>query len=150
MGLPTSLICTGYVRIWAKPVSFKDYRGKQRISNDWKQILFVWLQSMEHCWTRGGHSFILPRLMVYKLNLGQCSGKEEKNVPFLFNLCRISFQPPGVKTVDMVTPLVCDRIFGEKGVYSKPQNGTWNEDRREDQDWIIKWYECKKQHIWET
>lgn len=67
--------------------------------------------------------------MVYKFNLGQFSGKEEKNVAFLSNLCRISFQPPGVKTVDMVTPLVCDRMFGEKGVYSKPQNGT--EKRRQ-------------------
>lgn len=72
--------------------------------------------------------------MVYKFNFVQFSGKEEKNVAFLSNLCRISFQPPGVKMVDMVTPLVCDRKFGEKGVYLKPQNGTENEDRRKDQD----------------
>ncbi|CAN0153434.1 unnamed protein product, partial [Bubo scandiacus] len=46
----------------------------------------------------------------------------------------ISFQPPGLKTVNMVTPLVCDRMFGEKRVYLKTQNGTENEDRLEDQD----------------
>lgn len=88
--------------------------------------------------------------MVYKFNLGQFSGKEEKNVAFLSNLCRISFQPPGVKTVDMVTPLVCDRMFGEKGVYSKPQNGT----EKKKTDWKIRTellsdMNTKKQHIWE-
>lgn len=36
--------------------------------------------------------------------------------------------------VDMVTPLVCDRMFEEKGMYLKPQNGTENKDRLEDQD----------------
>lgn len=87
--------------------------------------------------------------MVYKFNLGQFSGKEEKNVAFLSNLCRISFQPPGVKTVDMVTPLVCDRMFGEKECIWNPKMGQKKEDRLEDQDWIIKWYEYKKQHIWE-
>lgn len=87
--------------------------------------------------------------MVYKFNLGQFSWKEKKNVAFLSNLCRISFQPPGVKMVDIVTSLVCDRMFEEKGLYLKLQNGTENKDRLEDQDWIIKWHECKKQHFWE-
>lgn len=61
--------------------------------------------------------------LVYKFNFGQFSGKEEKNVAFLSNLCRISFQAPGVKMVDMVTPLVCDRMFGEKGAHFKPKMG---------------------------
>ncbi|KAF4788142.1 hypothetical protein TURU_163275 [Turdus rufiventris] len=47
---------------------------------------------------------------------------------------RISFQPPGVKMVDMVTTLVCDRMFEEKGEYLKPQKETENKDRLEDQD----------------
>lgn len=78
--------------------------------------------------------FILARFMVYKSNLGKFSQKEEKNIAFLSNLCRISFQPPGVKMVDMVTTLVCDRMFEEKGEYLKPQKETENKDRLEDQD----------------
>lgn len=74
------------------------------------------------------------RFVVCKFNLGHFSRKEEKNVAFLSNLCRISFQPPGVEMGDTVTPLVCDRMFEEKGVYLKPQNGTENKDRLEDQD----------------
>lgn len=50
------------------------------------------------------------------------------------NLHIISFQQPGVKMVDLVTPLICDRMFGDMGMYVKCQHETENEDKLEDQD----------------
>lgn len=50
------------------------------------------------------------------------------------NLHIISFQQAGVRVLGLVTPLICDRMFGDEGTYMKCQHETENEDKLEDQD----------------